>query len=164
MLRSTRSVVATLSIAWCGLVLAQTDAVILRVTYAPACDTAITLGSLQQLAQHHATLKAHDGEEVTYAGALLWDVVGAACPSVVQEAKRQRIGMAVRIEAVDGYHALVALMEADTSFREHPVLLCWEKNGVPLDAHDGPLQVIVADDKRHARNVRMVSALRVVLP
>ena len=71
---------------------------------------------------------------------------------------------AVRVGASDGYSALVALTEADSSFREQPVLLVWLRNGQPLSDHDGPLQLIVPDDKRHARDVRKVSSLEVITP
>lgn len=68
----------------------------------------------------------------------------------------------VRLEAADGYTALVALPECDSSFRERPVLLAWMKDGQPLNAHDGPFQVIVPDDRKHARDVRHVIRLEVV--
>ncbi len=141
----------------------QADTITLHVTHA-ACDTTITLARLQQLTSRSATITSHDGEQATYTGALLWDVIGAGCSSVTTANKRDRVGMAVRVEATDGYHAVVALMEADTSFRDRPVLLCWQKNGQPLDAHNGPLQLIVPDDNRHARDVRMVSRLTIVVP
>lgn len=67
------------------------------------------------------------------------------------------------IDASDGYRALVALVEADASFRDRPVLLCWAKNGTALDDHDGPLQVVIPDDKRHARDVRKVTRITVVV-
>jgi hypothetical protein len=143
---------------------AQIDSTAVRVVHAPLCDTTITLARLSQLPTRTATISSHDGEQATYAGALLWDVLAAGCPSVTAATKRDRIGMAVRIDATDGYHAVVALMETDTTFRERPVLLCWQKNGQPLDAHDGPLQVIIPDDQRHARNVRNVQRLTVVVP
>ena len=68
------------------------------------------------------------------------------------------------MEATDGYTALVALTEADSSFRSQPVILAWRKSGAILDDHDGPLQLIVPDDLRHARDVRKVKRLEVVTP
>lgn len=143
---------------------AQSDTSVIRITHAPACDTTLTVTRLRQLPEHSATITGHDGEQATYSGALLWDVISAGCTSVSAATKRERIGMAVLIDASDGYRALVALMEADTSFRDRPVLLCWAKNGTALDDHDGPLQVIIPDDKRHARDVRKVTRITVVSP
>ncbi len=143
---------------------AQTDTLSLRIIHAPACDTVLTLARLKQLPQHTVEIKGHDNQSATYTGALLMDVLGAGCPSVPAAEKRERIGMAVRVGSWDGYHAIIALMEADTSFREHPVLLTWARNGMALDGHDGPLQLIIPDDKRHARDVRRVKQLSIVTP
>lgn len=143
---------------------AQTDTSLLHVVHLQGCDTTITLARLKQLPAHTTTVTGHDGEQAVYTGALLWDVLGATCSSITDAPKRTRLGMVVRVEAADDYHVVLALMEADTGFRERPVLLCWERDGQPLDAYYGPLHLIVPDDLRHARNVRMVKALRVLAP
>lgn len=151
--------------ACCPLHLAaQPDSLLLRISHAPACDTVLAVTLLQQLPSHTVQVTAHDGEQATYTGALLTDVIAAGCPSVPASAKRARVAMVVRIDAWDGYQAAVALMEGDSTFRAHPVLLTWARDGAPLDAHNGPLQLIVPDDKRHARNVRKVKRLSVVAP
>ena len=143
---------------------AQSEPTSVRIIQASACDTVLTLERLQKLPAHTVEIKGHDGQSATYTGALLMDVIGAGCPAVPAAEKRERIGMAVRVDAWDGYHAIIALMEADTSFRERPVLLTWARNGKPLDEHDGPLQLIIPDDLRHARDVRGVKRLSIVAP
>lgn len=159
-----RAPLIPVALLYATLSMAQADTTAIRIVHAPACDTRVSLAQLQRLPVRTATVLAHDGEANTYAGALLWDVMALACPTIPAAAKRDRIGMAVRIDASDDYHAVIALMEADTSFRKEPVLLCWQKNGQPLDAHDGPLQLIVPEDRRHARNVRHATKLTVVSP
>ena len=47
----------------------------------------------------------------------------------------------------------------DPLFRERTLLLCYRKNGGPLPGTEGPLRVVVADEKRHARWVRQVTAI-----
>jgi hypothetical protein len=143
---------------------AQSGPPSVRIIQASACDTVITIERLRHLPAHTVEIKGHDGQSATYTGALLMDVIGAGCPSIPAAEKRERIGMAVRVDAQDGYHAIIALMEADTSFREHPVLLTWARNGKALDEHDGPLQLIIPDDLRHARDVRGVKQLSIVTP
>jgi hypothetical protein len=143
---------------------AQSDPLSLRIIHTPGCDTVLTMARLQQLPSRTVEIKGRDGQSAIYTGALLWDVIGTGCPDVTAAEKRDRIGMAVRVESWDGYHAIIALMEADTSFREHPVLLTWARNGVALDGHDGPLQLIIPDDKRHARDVRRVKQVNIVTP
>ncbi|HRH37497.1 MAG TPA: molybdopterin-dependent oxidoreductase [Flavobacteriales bacterium] len=143
---------------------AQSDTVSVRVRHGNACDVVVTLAEMKQLTQHTATIAAHDGEQATYEGVLLKKVLGLHCTSLDTLGKRMMVQSAVRVGASDGYSALVALTEADSSFREQPVLLVWLRNGQPLSDHDGPLQLIVPDDKRHARDVRKVSSLEVITP
>lgn len=41
-------------------------------------------------------------------------------------------------------------------------MLAYALNGKPLEAHDGPLQIVVPAEKRRARWVRGVAVIRVV--
>lgn len=143
---------------------AQRDTLSVRVVHGTACSVSVTLPQLNTLPARSATIKSHDGVEATYEGAWITDVLRLNCPSIAAIEKRTMVRTAVRIEAADGYRALIALTEADTSFRQHPVILAWKKNGQPLDDHDGPFQVIVPDDMRHARDVRRVTRLEVLEP
>lgn len=128
------------------------------------CDTTVSLARMRSLPHRTCTIKGHDGERATYEGALLMDVLEVGCPCIRGITKRTMISSAVRITAMDGYSALIALTEADTAFRDEPVLLVWAKNGAPLDAHDGPLQLMVPDDRHFARDARQVRMLEVVTP
>lgn len=144
--------------------IAQSDTVTVRVRHGANCDTPVTLELLKGLTHHTATIKSHDGVEATYEGAWLKDVLKVSCTSIAAIEKRTMVNTYVRVEASDGYTALIALTEADSSFRERPVILAWIKNGQPLDDHNGPFQLIVPDDLRHARDVRKVAALEVITP
>lgn len=143
---------------------AQSDTVSVRIRHGSSCEARLTLGELRTLPHRTATIRTHDGTEATYEGALLKEVLARGCPSAAAIDKRTMVRTAVRVGASDGYSALVALTEADTSFRDRPVLLTWMRNGAPLDDHDGPLQLIVPDDRRHARDVRSVNALEIITP
>ena len=68
------------------------------------------------------------------------------------------------VDAVDGFVAVLGAMELDSTFKARPVLLAWERDGVPLDAHFGPFQLIVPEDLRHSRNVRNVGRVEVIAP
>ncbi|MGV9011332.1 MAG: molybdopterin-dependent oxidoreductase [Flavobacteriales bacterium] len=143
---------------------AQSDTATVRIVHGSACDVRVTLEQLSALPHHTATIRSHDGEEASYEGARLQDVLELSCPSIGAIDKRTRARSAVRVSASDGYTALVALMEADSTFRDRPVLLCWKRDGQFLDAHNGPFQLIVPDDNRHARDVRNVHLLEVLTP
>ncbi len=141
----------------------QGDTLSVRVVHA-GCEATVTLKEMQALTLRTATIKSHDGAEATYEGAWLKDVLRLNCASIAAIEKRTMVNSYVRIAAADQYTALIALTEADSSFREDPVILAWKKNGKPLDGHDGPFQLIVPDDLRHARDVRQVRRLEVITP
>ncbi len=155
-----------LVLPWLGLpllVMSQSDTITVHVHHS-GCDTDVRLERLWSLTTRSATIKSHDGVAATYEGAWIKDVLALDCPSIAAIEKRTTVNSYVRVVAADGYTALIAFTECDSSFRERPVILAWRKNGQPMDGHDGPLQAIVPDDLRHARDVRQVTRLEVVTP
>ena len=143
---------------------AQTDSLSIHVRHGALCDAVVSLAQLQQLTPRSATITAHDGTKATYEGAWLRDVLDLGCPSIAAIEKREMVRSAVRVSASDKYSALVALTEADSSFRAQPIVLAWSRDGKTLEDHDGPFQLIVPDDLRHARDVRKVIELEVITP
>ena len=99
---------------------AQSDTVSVRITHGSACEARVTLEQLKALPLHSATIQNHEGKADTYEGARLQEVLELACPSIAAMEKRTRIRCAVRASASDGYSALVAYMEVDTTFRDPP--------------------------------------------
>lgn len=126
-------------------------------------STPVGFARLKALPPHDARIVAHDGNEATYAGVWMVDVLKLN-DDVAAIQKRVQVNTYVSVNAADGYSALIALPECDSSFRQRPVLLAWMKDGQPLDTHDGPFQVIVPDDRKHARDVRQVRLLDVITP
>src|SRR5262245_36853545 len=66
----------------------------------------------------------------------------------------RRLADYLMVKATDGYQAVFALPELDGEFTDRLVLLCYARDGGPLAANEGPLRLIVPDEKRHARWVR----------
>ena len=65
------------------------------------------------------------------------------------------------VEASDGYRAGFALAELDPAFTDRVILLADHRDGKALAAKEGPLQIIVPGEKKHARWVRQVIRLKV---
>jgi hypothetical protein len=65
------------------------------------------------------------------------------------------------VEAADGYRAVFALPELDPAFTDRVILLADRRDGKPLDEREGPLRIVVPGEKRAARWVRQVVALKV---
>lgn len=142
---------------------AQSDTATIRVRHG-AFNVTLSMERIGELRMHSTVITSRDGETSTYEGPWLKEVLQLECPSITAIEKRTMVNSYVRVTASDGHTALIALTEADSSFRERPVILAWKKNGQPLDDHDGPFQVIVPDDRRHARDVRKAKVLEVVTP
>jgi hypothetical protein len=68
----------------------------------------------------------------------------------------------VLVKARDGYAAVFALPEFDAGFTDRVILLADRRDGHPLDAVEGPLRLVVPDEKRRARWVRQVIDIQVL--
>jgi hypothetical protein len=66
------------------------------------------------------------------------------------------------VSASDGYQVAFSWAELDESIGNLQVLIADSEDGKPLAEGTGPLRLIVPSDKRPARWVRMVKAIRVV--
>ena len=64
------------------------------------------------------------------------------------------------MEANDGYRAVFAWAELDSTFMDKDVYVVTKRDGNPLSEKDGPFQLVVPGEKRAARWVRQVTALR----
>jgi DMSO/TMAO reductase YedYZ molybdopterin-dependent catalytic subunit len=65
------------------------------------------------------------------------------------------------ISAKDGYEVVLTLVEIDPTFQQNQVLVADTLDGKPLDDKHGPLQLVVPEDRRPARWVRMISKISV---
>jgi molybdopterin-binding protein len=94
-----------------------------------------------------------------YTGVPIAKLVESAGIALGKSVRGERLAEFVMIRATDGYRVLFSISEIDPMFRERTLLLCYRKNGAPLPGTEGPLRVVVADEKRHARWVRQVIAI-----
>jgi DMSO/TMAO reductase YedYZ molybdopterin-dependent catalytic subunit len=64
-------------------------------------------------------------------------------------------------EGADGYRALYAAAELDSSFQDADVIVADTLDGAPLGPHEGPLKLVAPHDKRPARWVRTLRSITV---
>ena len=65
------------------------------------------------------------------------------------------------VEAADGYRAVFALPELDPEFTDRVILWPIAAMARLSPDREGPLQIVVPGEKRHARWVRQVVVLRI---
>jgi Oxidoreductase molybdopterin binding domain len=94
----------------------------------------------------------------------------AFCRAVLEKAgagfgeslRGNRLAFCLLVEAADGYRVVIALPEIDPAFTDKQVVLAFSKDGKPLDDKEGPYRLVIPDEKRMARWVRQVTALKIV--
>jgi DMSO/TMAO reductase YedYZ molybdopterin-dependent catalytic subunit len=118
-----------------------------------------SLGALEAAGAVAVTVEDDSGQPSEYTGVPIAKLVESAGIALGKSVRGERLAEFVMIRATDGYRVLFSISEIDPMFRERTLLLCYRKNGAPLPGTEGPLRVVVADEKRHARWVRQVIAI-----
>lgn len=131
---------------------------------------AYTLADLQALPAQTETVDftAGDGaHHVTYTGAPLWDLVQAAAPQIDSNTKNDLLRWYVRVDASDGYEAIVALGEIAPNFENKPVLVAYMADGALLSQGEGMARLVVPGDVaggRYVSNISGITVLRAAQP
>jgi hypothetical protein len=120
----------------------------------------LTAADLSKLPQHTIAASEH-GSPATFEGVLLADVLAKADVPFGEKMHGKSMAMYLLVEAADGYRAIFALQELDPQFTDRKIYLADKRDGKPLSDKEGPFRIVVPDDKRPARWVRQVTALRV---
>jgi hypothetical protein len=106
--------------------------------------------------------KDKDGKLVRYAGVALHHLLHETPTPLGESLRAGALRCYLSVEAKDGYRVIFSLPEIDPAFTDRVILLADERDSQPLDAKSGPYQIIVPDEKRHARWVRMVETIRIL--
>jgi DMSO/TMAO reductase YedYZ molybdopterin-dependent catalytic subunit len=116
---------------------------------------------LARMRRQTITAKDRDGKESRFEGPLLIEVLKAAGVKFGHDLRGPELAKYLVVEAADGYRVVFAMPELDADFTDRIVLLADRRDGNPLDKREGPLRVVVLGEKRPARWVRQVTALKV---
>jgi DMSO/TMAO reductase YedYZ molybdopterin-dependent catalytic subunit len=120
-----------------------------------------TLDDLAKLPRREVRARDRDGTEATFAGIALLDLLRLAEVPLGEKLHGSNMALYLLVEAADGYRVVFALPELDPAFRERVVLLADQRDGQPLSTAEGPLRLVVPDEKRHTRWVRQVGSCTV---
>ena len=117
--------------------------------------------TLAKLERTEVKATDHDGKASVYSGFELRTILVAMGAKLGKDLKGPAVGQYLIVEAADGYRAVYSLTDLDPEFADKTVILADTCDGNPLDTKNGPWQVIATNEKKHARWVRQVTALRV---
>ena len=120
----------------------------------------LSASDLSELPQRTVNTTDHDAP-VTFEGVLLADVLAKVALPVGEKFHSTAASYYMLVEARDGYRAIFAWAELDSTFMDKSVYVVTKWDGKPLSDKDGPLQLVAPGEKRAARWVRQVTALRI---
>jgi hypothetical protein len=120
----------------------------------------LTAADIGKLPQHSVQVTDH-GKPATFEGVLLTDVLAKVDLPTGEKFHKTAASYYLLVEAKDGYRAVFAWAELDSTFTDKAVYVVTKRDGNPLSDKDGPFQLVAPGDKRGARWVRQVTALRI---
>ena len=131
------------------------------LTVRGAGDKPVTLqpADINSLPQKSVKVKEQSGQEATYSGATLADVMKKAGMNFEANLHGKALTKYLLVEAADKYRVVFALPEFDPNFSDKVVLVATKKDGKPLSPEEGPYRFIVPAEKRQARWIRQVRVL-----
>jgi hypothetical protein len=102
------------------------------------------------------------GVSATFEGVPLKALLEKAGVGFGETLRGKRMASCLLVEAADGYSVVFALPELDPAFTDKQIILAILKDGKPLDPKEGPYRIVIPDEKRMARWIRQVTALKIV--
>lgn len=121
----------------------------------------LTEADIARLPRQKVTAKDHDGKVAIFEGVALIEFLRMAGVEFGEKLRGKNLALFLVVDAADGYRAVFALPELDLAFIDQTIVLADIKDGKALPASNGPWQIIVPNEKRHARWVRQVVSLTV---
>ena len=125
------------------------------LTYSDHKPVVLSAAELRTVSHISVTIhNSHTNADEEYSGVRLSDLLAKLGAPLGSELRGKALANYIVATGSDGYKAVLALGEVDPSFHPGEVLVADTMNGKPLDAHSGPFNLVVTEDKRPARSVR----------
>lgn len=122
----------------------------------------VTLSVLELSKLPQQTVKVTDhGTPATFEGVLVTDVLAKVDLPLGEKFHSTAASYYLTVEAKDGYRAVFAWAELDSTFMDKAVYVVTKRDGRPLTDKDGPFELVVPGEKRGARWVRQLTALKI---
>jgi len=122
----------------------------------------LTVEDLIKLNQTEVKTKDRDGREHTYQGVRLVDLLDSAGVTFGKDLRGENLAKYIMIKAADGYEVIFSLPEIDPEFTSQTIILAYTMDGRTLPKGDGPFRIVAPGDKKQARWIRELVAIKVV--
>jgi DMSO/TMAO reductase YedYZ molybdopterin-dependent catalytic subunit len=122
----------------------------------------LSAGDLKQYPRKSLkTVNPHSQKEESYEGVAVQELLHRAGVPEGENLRGAAMTTYVVAEASDGYRVVFSVGELDAGIGDSGAIVADTLDGAPLDNKRGPFQLVVPHDKRAARWVRMLTALKV---
>src|SRR5271163_2861443 len=123
----------------------------------------LTKADLARLPRTSVSVKGEgNDEETTYEGVLLYEILKQAGAPLDKQLMGKALASYILAEARDGYQVVYTLTEIDPSFTSNKIIVADTVNGKPLFQYQGPFRLMVPNEKKGARSIRMLEKISVV--
>jgi hypothetical protein len=122
----------------------------------------LTADDLAKMPRQTVSVPEKDGSKTEYEGVLLRDILRRAGAPSGKELRGKALNSYIVAKASDNYQVVFTLAEVDLDFANETIIVADKREGKPLSANQGPLRLVVANDKAAARSVRMLETLELV--
>lgn len=126
-----------------------------------AAPVTISAADLAKMPRHTAVMNDH-GKPVKYEGVLLHDVLAQGGVDFGKELHGKQLSSYVVALATDGYEVVYALAEFDPTVMDSGIIVADKREGQALAGNEGTLRIVVPNDKRPTRSLRMLQEIDVV--
>lgn len=134
----------------------------LRIEKAGVAPVVLSMADLSKFPHVEQRVKGHDGKESVYSGVALTELLSRVTAPLGSQLRGKALSQYLLVQAIDGYQVIFALPELDSAFTKQVIFLADRRDGQPLSGDQGPYQVIVPNEQKHARWIRQVTALKVL--
>ena len=117
--------------------------------------------ALAEFPRQSVVLQDH-GKSARYEGVLMHDVLVRSGVDFGKGLRGKQLSTYVTGIGSDGYIVVYALADFDPSITDSAIILADKRDGKLLDPNEGPLRIVVPQDKRPARSVRLLKEINVV--
>ena len=121
----------------------------------------LTTKDIEKYPSVEVKAKDRDGKEHTFKGTPLSVVLDSAGVTLGKQLRGENLAKYVIVTAADNYQVLYSLAEIDPEFTSNTVLLCTHVDGNLLPKGEGPFRLVNPVDKRPARWIRGITAIKV---
>jgi hypothetical protein len=121
----------------------------------------VSQADLAKLPRHSAVMTDH-GKQVRCEGVLMHDLLAQAGVDFGKELHGKQLSSYVAAVASDDYEVVYALAEFDPTIMDSGIIVADKCEGQSLAEKQGPLRIVVPQDKRPARSIRMLKEIDVV--